>query len=366
MLSYYNPVKIIKTKDWNFELNRNIKNLNITSPFIISSFGNRKRLELDSKFNGKKIFSDIVSNPNFDDCTKVIEFCNNNSFDGVIAIGGGSVMDLAKIVVAKLSLNKSDISELISFKDKYPNNTPSIFIPTTHGTASEVTMWGTIWNTKKKKKYSISHPDLYPTIAILDGSLTLSLPMKNSIITVMDALSHSFEAIWNKNSNIKSTEYAIEAITIILNNAQFLKEKPSDQNIRNKLLWASTLAGLAFSNTKTAAAHSMSYPLTIHYGIPHGIASSISLIPLLEINGNSIESELNIICNLLNVSLDELINKINQIPEGVLSYKLSDWGLKREDLEFLSNESFTKGRMDNNIVDLSSKDVLQIFEQLYN
>ena len=152
MSSYYNPVKIIKTKDWNFELNRNIKNLNITSPFIISSFGNRKRLELDSKFSGEKIFSDIVSNPNFDDCIKVIEFCNNNTFDGVIAIGGGSVMDLAKVIVAKLSLNKSDISELISFKDKYPNNIPSIFIPTTHGTASEVTMWGTIWNTKKKKE----------------------------------------------------------------------------------------------------------------------------------------------------------------------------------------------------------------------
>ena len=164
----------------------------------------------------------------------------------------------------------------------------SIFLPTTHGTASEVTMWGTVWNMKEKKKYSISHPDLYPGVAILDGNLTLSLPLNISIMTVMDALSHSFESIWNKNANPTSTDFAISAICSILDNGEALKENPTDLAIRNNLLKAATVAGLAFSNTATAAAHSMSYPLTIHYGIPHGIASSISLIPLLEKNAEFI------------------------------------------------------------------------------
>ena len=78
---------------------------------------------------------------------------------------------------------------------------PSIFIPTTHGSGSEVTMWGTVWNMKEKKKYSIAHLIFYPDYAILDGGLTLSLPIDISFSTTLDALSHSFEAIWNKNSN---------------------------------------------------------------------------------------------------------------------------------------------------------------------
>ena len=255
---------------------------------------------------------------------------------------------------------------MIEHKEPYSKTISSIFLPTTHGTASEVTMWGTVWNMKEKKKYSISHTSLYPTVAILDGNLTLSLPLEISITTVMDALSHSLEAIWNKNANVKSTDFAISAICSILKNSAELKKNPNNLKIRNNLLKASTLAGLAFSNTATAAAHSMSYPLTIHYGIPHGIASSITLIPLLEINRISIQSNLDIICNTLNITYEKLINMINQIPDGILSYKLSDWGLKQSDLEFVSKESFTKGRMDNNIVDLSRKDVLQIFEQLYN
>jgi len=366
MSSYHNPVQIIKTDDWKNELSITVKDLKISNPVIVTSPGNRRRLKLDEIYDPSNIFSDVDSNPTFQNCENSVLFCQKKSFDGVVALGGGSAMDLAKVVMSHLCLEKTDIHELINHKDPYPKEIPSVFLPTTHGTASEVTMWGTVWNMEEEKKYSISHPSLYPTVAILDGNLTLTLPLDISITTVMDALSHSFESIWNKNANPTSTDFAISAICSILEHGPKLKDDPSKLKIRNELLKASTVAGLAFSNTTTAAAHSMSYPLTIHHGIPHGIASSLSLVPLFEINRSSIQSDIDIICNFLNVSYDELINRINQIPEGVISYKLSDWGVKRQDLKFLSNESFTKGRMDNNIVDLSNKDVLQIFEQLYN
>ena len=236
MQNYFNPVKIIKTENWLLELNKSIKNLRISAPIIVTTPGNRKRLNLDSKFDPQSIFSDIGSNPNFEDCINVVEFCQNNIFDGVIALGGGSAMDLAKVVVAHLSLGKSDIGELIEYKEPFPQTTPAIFLPTTHGTASEVTMWGTIWNMDEKKKYSISHPDLYPTVAILDGNLTLSLPLNISITTVMDALSHSLESIWNKNANDTSTNFAITAICSIFENVEALKASPSDLTIRKKLL----------------------------------------------------------------------------------------------------------------------------------
>ena len=129
-----------------------------------------------------------------------------------------------------------------------------------------------------RKRNVDSHKNLYPKVAILDGNLTLSLPLNISIITVMDALSHSFESIWNKNANPTSTDFAISAICSILDNAEAFKKNPTDLEIRNNLLKASTVAGLAFSNTATAAAHSMSYPLTIHYGIPHGIYNQFNTL----------------------------------------------------------------------------------------
>ena len=365
MTNYFNPVKILKTNSWQDELNKSIKNLKISTPIIVTTPGNRKRLSLDLKFDPQSIFSDVGNNPNFEDVVNVIEFCKKNIFDGVIALGGGSAMDLAKVVVAHLCLEKTDIYELIDYKEKFPRTIPSIFLPTTHGTASEVTMWGTIWSMKEKKKYSISHPSLYPTIAILDGNLTMSLPLDISITTVMDALSHSFEAIWNKKANSTSTEFSISAICSIIKNVILLKRNQSDLEIRNNLLKASALAGLAFSNTTTAAAHSISYPLTIYYGIPHGIASSISLIPLLEINGEFIKEPLQKICSNNNISIYELKKSIINIPRNVIPFTLEEWGISKNQIKFLAQKSFTKGRMDNNIVDLSEKDVYNILKSVY-
>jgi alcohol dehydrogenase class IV len=364
-MKYFNPVEIIYTNSWLNALIDSQIFLGISNPLLLTSTGNRRRLSLDSVFNPDSIFSDIGENPNFDDCGNVLIFCKDKNYDGVIALGGGSVMDLAKVVMAFLSNRKTNIVNLLEFKGAYERSIPSIFLPTTHGTGSEVTMWGTVWDMKQKKKYSISHPDLYPSIAILDGNLTLSLPMDISIMTTLDALSHSFESIWNKNANEKSTTYAIEAITSIIKNVDSLKQDPSDLNVRNNLIKASAIAGLAFSNTTTAAAHSISYPLTIRFGIPHGVASSISLIPLLELNGNYIRESLDKICQVLNLSYNELVEKIKGIPEKIIPYSLFEWGILENNIPKLVEESFTKGRMDNNIKDLSKDDVRKILERIF-
>jgi phosphonate metabolism-associated iron-containing alcohol dehydrogenase len=365
MTDYFNPVKIIRTNNWEKALSLSMEELEISKPLLITSLGHKRRLELELKFSSNSIFSDFKSNPTFDNCDSAINFCKNKIFDGVIALGGGSAMDLAKVVISHLCLKKNNVIDLIEYDKSYPQKIPSIFVPTTHGTASEVTMWGTIWNMKEKKKYSISHTDLYPNFAVLDGNLTLTLPLDMSIITTMDALSHSFESIWNKKANPISTEYAIEAISIIIENVFLLKRDQNNLELRNNLLNASSLAGLAFSNTTTAAAHSISYPLTIHYGIPHGIASSITLIALLGINKNLINDSLSKICSKCNMSYDNLKKLIMNIPKDIVSYRLRDWGVQKSDLNKLVSESFTKGRMDNNIIDLNEDDVIKILKIIY-
>lgn len=363
---YHNPVKIIETDDWRTALSKSISKLNINNPLVLASPGNIKRNDLSNIFEERIVFSDIENNPTFESCQRAIDYCRNGKYDGVIALGGGSVMDTAKTVMAALGNNMYLITDLLADKLDFPNRIPAIFIPTTHGTASEVTMWGTIWNMTEKRKYSIAYPELYPDIAILDGSLTLSMQLNLSITTVLDALSHCFEAIWNKNANQKSTDFAIEAISIILQNVELLKKNPQDIEIRNKLLKASNLAGLAFSNTKTAAAHSMSYPLTISYGIPHGVACSMSIIPLLRINEKAIKNQLVILFDKLGIdNLSELERLILRIPEGIIDFTLSKWGVKQTEINDIVERSFTKSRMGNNIIDLNSDDILLVFKEIY-
>ncbi|MCJ7802718.1 MAG: phosphonoacetaldehyde reductase [Candidatus Marinimicrobia bacterium] len=362
---YYNPVKVIETNDWRSALTNSITKLNIKNPLVVASPGNVERNGLLKMFNGSIIFSDIENNPTFESCQRAIDFSRNNNFDGIIALGGGSVMDTAKTVMAASGNDIFSITDLLSDKLDFSNRIPAIFIPTTHGTASEVTMWGTIWNMTEKRKYSLAYPELYPDVAILDGSLTLSMPLVLSITTVLDALSHCFEAIWNKNANTQSTDYAIEGIRIILENVSQLKKNPQDIEIRNKLLKASNLAGLAFSNTKTAAAHSMSYPLTISYGIPHGIACSMPIIPLLKINEKAMQMELEKIYARLRIKdLSELEQSILQIPEGIIDFNLSKWGVKQAEIDDIVEGSFTKSRMENNIVDLTSEDILSVVNSI--
>ena len=132
------------------------------------------------------------------------------------------------------------------------------------------------------------------------------------------------------------------------------------------MLKAANKAGLAFSNTKTAAAHSISYPLTIHYEIPHGVASSISLIPLLKINGELIKDSLDIIYSKNKMTFEQLIESIKSIPNNLSQFTLKDWGIPIDQLPKLVNESFTKGRMDNNITNLTENDVKWILENIYN
>ncbi len=362
--SYYNPVNIIQTENWYSDLKSKLDESGSLTPLIVTSKGGISRLSLQEKFEQDSIFVLNTSNPTFEDCDNIIKFCENKKFDSLVAIGGGSVMDLSKLAKAHICSDLSEVEILLKNKTEFKRNIKYFCIPTTHGTASEVTMWGTIWNINEKKKYSISDPFLYPDFALLDAGLTLTLPLDISIMTTMDALSHAFESIWNKNSNFVSTNHAITAIKTIIENAHILKENPNDINIRKNLLIASSVSGLAFSNTATAAAHSISYPLTLNFNIPHGIASSITLVQMLDINKKKILKEIDAICNQLGKTYEELKKSISKIPEGIYKNDLESWNIDYNDLDMLTDQSFTKGRMDNNIVDLSRNDVKLILEKV--
>ena len=196
----------------------------------------------------------------------------------IVALGGGSVIDAAKVIAAgsngfdavkRFLVDGAGADALTAI--------PIIAIPTTAGTGSEVTCWAAVWDTEAARKYSLQRRSLYPADALIDPELTLGMPRDLTVSTALDALSHSLESIWNVNGNPVSTNHAVHAATEILTVLPRLADEPGSLELRGRMAWAATSAGLAFSNTKTALAHAISYPITLGHGTPHGFACSFSL-----------------------------------------------------------------------------------------
>jgi hypothetical protein len=157
-----------------------------------------------------------------------------------------------------------------------------IAVPTTAGTGSEVTPWATIWDRAAGRKHSLHLPETWPESAIVDPDLMLTLPKSVTVQSALDALSHALESIWNVNANPLSDAYAVAAAREVMATLPQLLGNLSDRALRARMALAALKAGLAFSNTKTALAHSISYEMTLRFGLPHGIACSFTLPMVLE------------------------------------------------------------------------------------
>ncbi|WP_258160284.1 iron-containing alcohol dehydrogenase PsrA [Rhizobium sp. TH2] len=196
----------------------------------------------------------------------------------IVALGGGSVIDSAKVFAAA----RGDFTAMDAYLKKRPGAEPLspwalIAVPTTAGTGSEVTCWGTVWDNAGGVKYSLAHPGLYPEYSIVDPELMVGKPRDLTIQTGLDALSHSLESLWNRSANPVSMAHAVTAAKGVLATLPLLVGDLANVELRGRMARAATLAGFAFSNTKTAIAHSLSYPITLRHGVPHGIACSFSL-----------------------------------------------------------------------------------------
>jgi phosphonate metabolism-associated iron-containing alcohol dehydrogenase len=199
----------------------------------------------------------------------------------VIALGGGSAIDCAKVMLSRTPtgsfgqlLRWMEGSELQATTREHRR---LIAIPTTAGTGSEVTPWATVWDQTRGRKLSLQLPWTWPEAAIVDGELMTSLPRGATVASGLDALSHALEALWNVHRNPVSGALAVSAARLIVETLPALLAQPESALLRERLATAALQAGLAFSNTRTALAHSLSYDITLAQGVPHGIACSFSL-----------------------------------------------------------------------------------------
>lgn len=370
---YHNPVDI----HFGPGLINNLPEFVSGKTILITTPGNTSRgiSHRISKLLGDSLvalYDKVEPNPTFETVMAAYRELKQVDYDFIVAVGGGSAIDTAKVVAAINVSNSEDwIVDHLRRGNQFPqqfNPKPVIAVPTTAGTGSEVTMWATVWDMEEKKKYSISHPALYPKIALLAPELTLTLPEKATIYTGLDALSHAMEAIWNKNHNPISDTFALKAIELVRKHLPELRHEPSNIDLRTHLLRASLFAGLAFSNTKTALAHSISYPLTAHFGLPHGLACALPLPHLLKFNGDRADERILIMANALGSDrdVDSMVSGITTLFKRLgLSTCLSDYGINKDKSELIANSAITPGRADNNITEFNENDLVGLIRCLF-
>jgi alcohol dehydrogenase len=310
-----------------------------------------------------RVIADLIPNPKQSDIEKLAALVPNA--DVIVSLGGGSVIDATKAALVVWGLGDRG-TEILNSHLREGTPLPEhiqlpefIAVPTTSGSGSEVTRWGTIWG-DDKIKFSVNDPRLYPTYAILDPNLTVSMPRDLTLFSAMDALSHAMEAVWNKHHTPITDTLAESVIKIIRDTLLSTLENGQDIESRILLQKASTLAGLAIGATQSALAHSISYPFTARCGVPHGLACSFTLGQVARYNLEEEPTRLRPIANGLGCKLEEIPETIEQwfrtLGVGSCLARYVDSSIINE----FDNHLITRSRAANNIRSVDEKTALEI------
>ena len=322
-------------------------------------------------------FSNFEPNPNIKDVQVGVNIISSFKPDLVIAIGGGSVIDIAKLINI-FAVHVTNEKELYNFVNQSSSvkksGLPLIAIPTTSGTGSEATHFAVVYI--GNKKYSFAHKHVLPNFAIIDPSLSYSNPPYIKACSGFDALSQAIESFWAVGSNNESREYSREAIEIILSSIE-MAVVDGDEKSMDKMSFAANLAGKAINISKTTAAHAVSYPITKFLNIPHGHAVALTLGSFFVINSkyslNGLNDSRGIqyfdniykeLFNLFNCSSPEMIcKKWYQIMRntGLDTDLKSIFSNKDIDYELIKNE-INLERLNNNPVKVSQNQIENLFK----
>ena len=240
--------------------------------------------ELENAGLQAEIFDEVVADPPEAIVRNAIDFARNSSVDIVIGLGGGSSLDTAKVVAALAIDDAQPIADIYGVGLLAKKGLPTIMIPTTSGTGSEVTAISII-TTGETTKAGIVSPHLYADVALLDPALTLGLPADVTAATGIDAMVHAIEAFTGQHAkNPVSDMLAIEALKLLTANIETACSDGSNMVAREAMLRGSMLAGQAFANSPVGAIHALAYPLGGIYHIPHGLSNALVMPYIMQFN----------------------------------------------------------------------------------
>ena len=322
-------------------------------------------------------FFDFEANPNIKDVQVGIGIISSFKPDLIIAIGGGSVIDIAKLIniFAAHVIKEKEIYEFVNKSESVNKpGLPLVAIPTTSGTGSEATHFAVVYI--GNKKYSFAHKYVLPDFSIIDPSLSYSNPAYIKACSGFDALSQAIESFWAVGSTEESRGYSREAIRIILSSIEMAVVE-SDEKSMDRMSLAANLAGKAINISKTTAAHAVSYPITKFLDIPHGHAVALTLGSFFVINSNYSESQLNDVRGIDyfdNIS-NELLNLFDCSGPKQASEKwsqiMTNVGLetnlrsifRKKNIDYdLINKEINLERLNNNPVKVNSSQIEDLFK----
>lgn len=290
------------------------------------------------------IYDKTLPNPTVEHVEEALSLYHQNKCDAIIAIGGGSSMDCAKAVGARVAYPNKTLAQMKGVL-RILKKTPTIIaIPTTAGTGSEVTLAAVITDAHEHHKYAIMSFPLIPDYAVLDASLTYSLPKHLTSTTGMDALTHAVEAYIGRSTTKQTRTLALEATKLVFDNIEHAYECDTNHEARKNMLHAAYKAGIAFSMSYVGYIHAIAHSLGGQYGVPHGLANAVTMPYVLEAYGDAAHRKLHELGVAAGVcSADEtdaegahkFIEAIKELNAKMnIPTKIS--GIKRDDIEHLS------------------------------
>jgi phosphonate metabolism-associated iron-containing alcohol dehydrogenase len=370
---FHNPVRITFGEGTFDELSRVPEVVGAKGDIALITTGGFTRRGLTARAVGMLgvtrtvVLDDVRSNPELHDLRRQAATLAGRPIALVVAIGGGSALDSAKVLALGVRGDREWLRAHLLDNAPLPtaDAVPLIAIPTTAGTGSEVTPFATVWDGEAKRKLSVATPRMLPAATILDPRLTVDLPEEVTVSTGLDALAQALESVWNRNATTLSLAFANRSAGLAFHALPALVGTPRDLTLRAQLMEASLLAGLAISVTRTALAHSMSYPITAHHGVPHGLACGFTLPEILRFNGASDDGRLAALSRGLGFgSVEALAKALEQLllavgaPGRLRAYCADPAVLTR-----LTGEMTTPGRADNNLRAVDESAMRSILER---
>ncbi|OTG84089.1 alcohol dehydrogenase [Acinetobacter sp. ANC 4558] len=355
-----------------------IEHFKVQKPLIVTDQGVVKsgtiRYVLDLLTVDYSIFDAVKPEPEIGQVQECIDVYRTQQCDAVLAVGGGSALDIAKCVAALVG-QVGDIHEFVGTDKIKSRDVPLIVIPTTSGTGSEVTNIAILSDTANQMKQGIVSDFLLPDVAIVSPLMSVSCPASVTAASGVDALVHALEAYISVNHSDITDALAVQAIELIVEYLPQAYALPSNLVAREKMATASLMAGLAFGNAGVGAVHALAYPLGGKYKIPHGVSNALMLPHVLKWNVIGCAERLSHIATILKLnkgqnhqenaeSLVEFLHKFSEqlkIPAGLRSF-----GIKESDIPALAAEAIKVERLlKNNPRQLSVADIEAIYYEAY-
>ena len=324
------------------------------------------------------LYSEIKPNPTIKNVLDGVEACKQSGADLIVAVGGGSSMDTAKgISIVMTNPDRSDIRSLNGLSNTVNKGMPVIAMPTTAGTAAEVTINYVITDEERKIKMVCVDPHDIPIIAIVDTELMASMPKGLAAATGLDALTHAVEGYITKAHNLMSDMFHMKAIKLIFENlSKAVNDK--DPEAIEKMGYAQYIAGMGFSNVGLGIVHSMAHQLGAVYDTPHGIANAMLLPTVMRFNGENPETAQRfreILCEIgrpdaAYLNDQDVINTfvwmISELSKSVgITQRVRDVGAKEEDFEMLADKAMQDPCKPGNPREVSKEDFIELFRRAF-